>query len=286
MAGVFGPLVSAQWLAGRLGEDALVVVDCRWTLDGGPGRAAYDTGHVPSAVFVDLDTDLSAPPSAGQGRHPLPTPDAFAAAMRRCGIGDETRVVAYDDAGGVIAARLWWMLDVTGRAAAVLDGGLAAWPGPLETDTPSPVPGDFTARPWPGDRHITKADLAASLGTGPVVLDARSPDRYAHGGAVDPRPGHVPTARNAPAGANLSAGRFRAPAELAAHYASIGVDGDAEVVAYCGSGVTACADLLAMRLAGLPDGRLFVGSWSAWGADESLPAEVGTGGAGGGDGAA
>jgi len=273
----FGPIVSAAWLAEHLGDDDVSVVDCRWSLDGGPGRAAYEAGHIPSAVFVDLDVDLSSPPTAEEGRHPLPGADDFAAVMTRLGIGDDTRVVAYDDADGVVAARLWWMLDALGRSAAVLDGGLASWNGPLVGGAVEAAPARFTARPWPADRIISKADLAASLDGELVVLDARAPDRYAHGGAVDPRPGHVPTARNAPAGANLDGGCFRAADELVRHYADVGADPDADVVAYCGSGVTACADLIGMRLAGLPDARLFVGSWSAWGADESLPAEVGEG---------
>ena len=277
MVADFGPVVSGEWLAEHIGEEGLSVVDCRWSLDGGPGRAAYRAGHIPSAVFADLDADLSSPPSKHEGRHPLPSPEAFAAAMARLGVGDDTRVVVYDDADGVIAARLWWMLDALAGRAAVLDGGLAAWTGPVASGVVDVEPATFTPRPWPAERVISKPDLAASLGDELVVLDARAPDRYAHGGAVDPRPGHVPTARNAPAGANLADGRFRSPAELVEHYAAVGADADAEVVAYCGSGVTACANLIGMRLAGLPDARLFVGSWSAWGADESLPAEVGEG---------
>lgn len=277
MVADFGPVVSGEWLAEHIGEEGLSVVDCRWSLDGGPGRAAYRAGHIPSAVFADLDADLSSPPSNHEGRHPLPSPEAFAAAMARLGVGDDTRVVVYDDSDGVIAARLWWMLDALAGRVAVLDGGLAAWTGPVASGVVDVEPATFTPRPWPAERVISKPDLAASLGDDLVVLDARAPDRYAHGGAVDPRPGHVPTARNAPAGANLADGRFRSPAELVEHYAAVGADAEAEVVAYCGSGVTACANLIGMRLAGLPDARLFVGSWSAWGADESLPAEVGEG---------
>ena len=276
MSSLFGPTVSAAWLEEHLGDDGLVVVDSRWSLDGGPARAAFDDAHIPSAVFADLDVDLSAPASTDAGRHPLPTPDAFADAMARLGVGDDSRVVVYDDAGGVIAARLWWMLDVIGRPAAVLDGGLAAWSGPMATGPVEPASAVFSPVPWPANRVITKADLAASLGGAMTILDARSPDRYAEGGPVDPRPGHIPGAVNAPAGANLVDGRFREGAELADHYAAVGATGD-DVVAYCGSGVTACADLLGRRLAGLPDAKLFVGSWSQWGADESLPAETGSG---------
>ncbi len=273
---LFGPTVSANWLADHLEEDDLVVVDSRWSLDGGPARAAFEEAHIPTAVFADLDVDLSAPASAEAGRHPLPTPESFAAAMARLGIGDDTRVVVYDDAAGVIAARLWWMLDVIDRPAAVLDGGLAAWAGPTASGPATTTPAAFSAVPWPANRVITKADLAASLGGALTILDARSPDRYADGGPVDPRPGHIPGAISAPAGANLADGRFRESHELADHYVGLGAEGD-DVVAYCGSGVTACADLLGRRLAGLPDAKLFVGSWSQWGADESLPAETGSG---------
>lgn len=276
MSSLFGPTVSAAWLEEHLGDDGLVVVDVRWSLDGGPARAAFDDAHIPSAVFADLDVDLSAPASTDAGRHPLPTPDAFAEAMARLGVGDDSRIVVYDDAGGVIAARLWWMLDVIGRSAAVLDGGLAAWSGPMATGPVEPAPAVFSPVPWPANRVITKADLAASLGGAMTILDARSPDRYADGGPVDPRPGHIPGAVNAPASANLVDGHFREGAELVDHYTAVGATGD-DVVAYCGSGVTACADLLGRRLAGLPDAKLFVGSWSQWGADESLPAETGSG---------
>ena len=271
---IFGPTVSAAWLADHLGDDGLAVVDSRWSLDGGPARAAFEDAHIPSAVFADLDVDLSAPASADAGRHPLPAPEAFAAAMSRLGIGDDSRVVVYDDAGGVIAARLWWMLDVLGRPAAVLDGGLAAWTGPMVNGPATVSPAAFTPVDWPANRVITKADLAASLGGAMTILDARAPDRYADGGPVDPRPGHIPGAVNAPAGANLVDGRFRDGADLADHYAALGASSD-DVVAYCGSGVTACSDLLGRRLAGLPDAKLYVGSWSQWGADESLPNETG-----------
>ena len=272
----FGPTVSASWLAEHLYDDDLVVVDSRWSLDTGPGRDAYAQAHIATAVFADLDLDLSAPPSVEAGRHPLPTPEAFAESMSRLGIGDSTRVVVYDDAAGLIAARLWWMLDVLDRQAAVLDGGLTAWTGLMATGPSESAPAKFSVTPWPANRVISKLDLAASLGRGTPILDARAPDRYANGGPVDPRPGHVPGAINAPAGANLGDGVFRDADELAAHYEALGADGD-DVVAYCGSGVTACADLLGRRLAGLPDARLFVGSWSQWGADETLPTETGAG---------
>ena len=194
--------------------------------------------------------------------------------MSSLGIGDNTRVVAYDDTGGITAGRLWWMLDVLGREVAVLDGGLTAWEGPLSTEVAVPDPAAFSAKPWPSDRIMTKAELRDALGSELVILDARAESRYAHGGEVDPRPGHVPGARSAPATDNLVDGRLAPQAVIAERYASLGVTGG-PAVAYCGSGVSACMDLLAMRRAGLPDARLFVGSWSSWGADELLPIEEG-----------
>ncbi len=272
----FGPVVSAEWLAQHLGEADLAVVDCRWYLDGRSGRDAYESGHIPSAVWADIDVDLAAPASTEGGRHPLPDPIDFASSMSRLGIGDTTRVVAYDDVGGVIAGRLWWMLDVLGHEAAILDGGIAAWEGPLADAPVAPVAAPFAVTPWPTDRIMRKVQLADALGSDLTILDARSADRFANGGPVDPRPGHVPGASSAPATDNLADGRLRSVQELAALYEAKGAD-TGDVVAYCGSGVSACIDLLAMRLAGLGDGKLFVGSWSAWGADASLPNEVGDG---------
>jgi len=275
----FGPVVSAAWLAEHLDDPDLVVVDVRWYLDGRSGREAYANGHIDGAVFADLDTDLSAPPSKEGGRHPLPEPTDFAAAMQRLGVSDSSRVVAYDDAGGVIAARLWWMLDVLGQPAAVLDGGISTWTGELvksssEGGAEVGARSDFSVRPWPSERIMTKAQMVDVIGTAMVVLDARSPERFAHGGPVDPRPGHIPGARNAPATDNFDDGRFRSATDSRAAYEALGV-GSTPTVAYCGSGVTACSDLIGIRLAGLTDAKLYVGSWSAWGADEALPAETG-----------
>ena len=269
----FGPIVSVEWLTAHLDDPDLVVVDVRWSLDAGPKRADFERRHIASAVFADLDVDLSSPASTDAGRHPLPAAASFADAMGRLGISDTTKVVAYDDAGGLVASRLWWMLDALGRPAAVLDGGFPAWDGPTADGPASPAPAVFSPVEWPADCIITKQALAESLDGALTILDARAPDRFARGSAVDPRPGHVPGARNAPAGANVADGRFRSEAELAEHYGALGADGD-NVVVYCGSGVTACADLLARRKAGLPDARLYVGSWSQWGADETLPAET------------
>jgi thiosulfate/3-mercaptopyruvate sulfurtransferase len=266
----FGPLVDGEWLADRL--DDVRVVDVRWYLDGRSGRDAYASGHLPGAVWFDVDTDLSEPATPTDGRHPLAKPERFAGALARAGIAEGTPVVAYDDAGGSIAARLWWMLHVLGEPAAVLDGGLAAWPGSLTTDVPTPRPVERPARAWPGQRFVTADEIAAAADA--AIFDARTAERFAHGdAAIDPRAGHIPGAISAPWAANLDAsGRFRDVDVLRARYAA--ATGRA-AIAYCGSGVTACHDLLAMELAGLPDTALYAGSWSQWGADDSRPAETG-----------
>lgn len=259
-------LVRGEWLAAHLAD--VRVVDVRWYLGRpGDGRTAYLAGHLPGAVHLDVDDDLSDPPSPTAGRHPLPTPEHFAAALGRVGIAGGTPVVAYDDAGGSIAARLWWLLHVLDEPAAVLDGGLAAWPGDLSTDVPAPAPVERAPVPWPSDRFRTADQVAAGAGT---VLDARTAARYAHGDpAIDPRPGHIPGARSAPWQDNLGAdGTFRSPTQLRARY------GAGPFVAYCGSGVTACHDLLALHLAGERDLALYPGSWSQWGADPSRPAQT------------
>ena len=269
------PIVSGVWLQANIAQVA--VVDVRWYLDGRSGRAAYEAGHIPGAVFIDLDEGLSAPPGPS-GRHPLPDPEVVAAALGAAGIGDGCPVVAYDDASGVVAGRLWWMLHSLGEPVAVLDGGLAAWPGTLTTAVPETIPAGFTPRPWPPEAYVTideVDELRRDAGT--VVLDARSPERYrGEPNAIDPRFGHIPGALSAPSSANLTPdGTLRSPDELRASYAAAGVDGDVDVVTYCGSGVSACLDLLALEVAGLGGGRLFVGSWSAWGADDSRPVASG-----------
>jgi thiosulfate/3-mercaptopyruvate sulfurtransferase len=264
----FGPLVDGAWLADHL--DDVRIVDVRWYLDGRSGRAAYLAGHVPGAVWLDIDNELSEPATAADGRHPLATPERFAAALSRVGIADGTPVVAYDDAGGSIASRLWWMLYVLGEPVAVLDGGLAAWPGKLATDPPAFGPVVRAARPWPAERFVS----ADAVLDGAAVFDARTAERYANGDpAIDPRPGHIPGAVSAPWAGNLDvSGRFRDASQLRDRFAS--AEGR-PAVAYCGSGVTACHDLLAMEVAGLTDTALYAGSWSQWGADESRPAELG-----------
>jgi thiosulfate/3-mercaptopyruvate sulfurtransferase len=265
-------VVSAGWLARH--RDEVVVADVRWYLDGRSGRAAYEQGHLPGAVFVDLDRWLAAPRSESGARHPLPDPATFAEGMAAAGIDDEAAVVAYDDAGGVVAARLVWMLRVTGHAAALLDGGLAAYEGQLSTDVPTPARARFTPHAWPARRLADVADVEDPR---LVVLDARDHERYTgEVEPVDPRPGHVPGARSLPARENLDArGRFLPVDVLRRRFSAVGVEPTSTVVSYCGSGVTACHTLLALELAGFGPGRLYAGSWSEYSSDPSRPAATG-----------
>jgi len=275
-------LVTTDWLAAHLGEDDLRVVDVRWYLDPArSGREAWRSGHVPGAAFLDVDADLSDPGGARGatcGRHPWPSPEVVAAAMGRAGIGDSTRVVAYDDAAGGIAARAWFVLRAYGHdAVAVLDGGIVKWQAegrPLETTEPEIAPARFTPRLSP-ERLAAKSELS---GPGaPLLLDARARERYRGDlEPIDPRPGHIPGALSAPFSENLTGGElpvFRSQEELRRHYTALGC-AEREPVVYCGSGVTACHDLLGLELAGLR-GRLYAGSWSAWSSDPSLPAATG-----------
>jgi thiosulfate/3-mercaptopyruvate sulfurtransferase len=262
-------IVSGDWLAEHL--DEVAVVDVRWYLDGRSGRAAYEGGHIPGAVHLDIDTDLAAPAGPGDGRHPLPTPEQFATALARAGIAEGRPVVAYDDAGGSVAARLWWLLHVLDEPVAVLDGGLAAWPAPLSTELPVVTAIDRAPRDWPVERFVSAAQVA--LAEESAIFDARTAERYARGAdGIDPRPGHIPGAVSAPWAGNLGDdGRFRSADELRERFAAAA---DRPAIAYCGSGVTACHDLLAMELAGITGTALYPGSWSQWGADESRPAET------------
>jgi thiosulfate/3-mercaptopyruvate sulfurtransferase len=268
---VIAPVVDASWLAANA-ED-VVVADVRWYLDGRSGRAAYDGGHLPGAVFVDLDEWLAAPGSPEAGRHPLPDPEVFAKGMSLLGIDDDTTVIAYDDAGGVIAARLVWMLRATGHDAALLDGGLTAYEGVLETEPVTRPPAAFTATPWPVERL---ADLADAVG-GEHVVDARQAERFAgEPDGIDPRAGHIPGARSLPCRENLDGtGRFLPVAELQSRLEAVGIVPGDDVVSYCGSGVTACHNLLTLELAGFGAGRLYPGSWSQY-SHTDLPAATGS----------
>jgi thiosulfate/3-mercaptopyruvate sulfurtransferase len=272
------PLTGVDRLAAALASGSPpVLLDCRWQLAGGADRAAYDRGHLPGAAFVDLDRDLSGAPGP-RGRHPLPDPAAFQAAMRRCGVDGGRPVVAYDqgDAGG--AARAWWLLGFFGHPdARVLDGGLPAWVAsgrPLDTEPPHPRPGDFTARP--GHRPALDAAGAARLAAAGMLLDARVPARYAgREEPVDPVAGHIPGARNSPMGELLGGGRLLPAAELRRRFETLGVRGGVPVGAYCGSGVVAAQLVLALEAAGIHGASLYPGSWSEWVADPSRPVALG-----------
>jgi thiosulfate/3-mercaptopyruvate sulfurtransferase len=262
------PLISAEELADVL--VGVTVLDVRYRQDGPSGVSEFRKGHVPGAAYVDLDADLAAPPGPG-GRHPLPEVGTFMAAMRRDGVRDGRPVVVYDDWGGRAAARAWWLLRYHGHAdVRVLDGGWSAWlalGGELETDTPEREPGDFTPRP--GDLRLVEADGVLGV---EVLVDARAPERYrGEVEPIDPVAGHIPGAVNVPTQRNLRPdGRFRSPAELAAAYAEVGAVPGADVAAYCGSGVTATHDLLALARIGV-DAALYPGSWSGWISDPGRP---------------
>jgi thiosulfate/3-mercaptopyruvate sulfurtransferase len=270
---VIEPVVDQRWLRER--EGRVVLADVRWYLDGRSGREAYEKGHLPGAVFVDLDRWLARHASPAEGRHPLPDPGTFAEGMAAAGIGDGDVVVAYDDAGGTIAARLVWMLRATGHEAALLDGGLFAYEGKLVTGIPTRTPAVFSVRPWPAERLATLDEAAGESGAA-VVLDARDAARF-RGDVepVDPRAGHIPGARNVPCRENLDeTGRFLPVEVLRERFAAAGVVAGGDVISYCGSGVTACHNLLALEHAGLGPGRLFPGSWSQYSATER-PAATG-----------
>ena len=274
------PLTTAAALAERLDDPAVRIVDCRWYLGRpGEGRVAYDRGHIPNAIHLDVDGDLAADPDVGPGRHPLPDVGEFVRRLETAGIGDEHFVVAYDDVGGWVAARLWWMLDDLGHErVSVLDGGWQAWlaaGGAVTTETPRYPPARLHVRHrW--TRVIDQEALRSRLGE-VVLLDARGAARYrGETEPIDAYPGHIPTARSAPTAANLAtSGTFLAAPELAARYAALGADGTAgEVVTSCGSGVSACHDALALRIAGLPAPLLYPGSYSDW-SRNGLPVATG-----------
>ena len=292
MSQVTSPLISAEELAARAGDPHTRIVDARWELgQPGAGRRAYEAGHVPGAIFLDLDGDLAVPPGPGRaGRHPLPEPADFAATLAAVGIGSDDFVVAYDDVGGWVATRLWWMLDDLGHRGgeAVLDGGIQAWLaawGQLSTDVVAPPtePSEIQlADRW--TNVIERDDLRERLGE-VVLLDVRGAPRYR--GEVEPidaYPGHIPTAVSAPTDGNLTEpnGTFRSPSELRARFESLrsaavaaaAATPGAPVVTSCGSGVSATHASLAMRIAGLPDPILYVGSYSDW-SRASEPVAVG-----------
>ncbi|MEV8212466.1 sulfurtransferase [Leifsonia sp. NPDC077715] len=280
------PLISAAALDVALGAESLWsgagrrrstwrVLDVRWKLGGPPGDEEYAAGHIPGAVYVDLDTELAGHGAPTDGRHPLPEESAFQEAARRWGLNDGDSVVVYDDVSGTSAARAWWLLRHAGvRDVRLLDGGLAAWRAAgfaVETGPVLTAPGHITVRF--GELPTVDADGAAALAADGILLDARAAERYrGEVEPVDPRPGHIPGAASAPTTDNLGAdGRMLPPDELATRFAALGVTADAPVGVYCGSGVTAAHEALALVVAGFPMPSLYAGSYSAWSNDPARP---------------
>ncbi|MGI9666862.1 MAG: sulfurtransferase [Acidimicrobiia bacterium] len=259
-------LIDAASLRTEIDRPGTIVIDCRWYL-GEPDRGllAYNEGHLPGARYVSLDGQLSG--RAGAGRHPLPSPEAFAAAMSALGISNDSRVVVYDDRGGAVAARLWWMLTAQGSTkTSVLDGGIQAWisqGGGLESNTPAPSHGRFAAGDWTG---VVAIDAVSQRQPDVAVIDARSAERY-RGDAepVDQKAGHIPGAVSMPLSDNLTEDLyFHEQAVLRHRFTSAGIKAGDTTISQCGSGVTACHNILAMELAGLGRPDLYVGSWSDW----------------------
>lgn len=263
------PFVSQEWFAEH--REDVVLVDIRWYADDSSGSAAFARGHIPGAVYVELDRWLAGPPSAAAGRHPLPEPEVFAEGMAQAGISDDSVVVACDDAGGVIAARLVWMLRVTGHSAALLDGGLLAYRLSLARGEEAlPRRGSFTPGPWPAEA-LASIDEAGDRSR--TLIDARPRERYTgEFEQIDPRPGHIPGAKSLPCRENVGSDGLLLPLEeLRARFEPVAGE---DVIAYCGSGVTACHDVLVMEHLGLGRPRLFPGSWSQWSATDR-PAALG-----------
>jgi thiosulfate/3-mercaptopyruvate sulfurtransferase len=280
------PLVTTEWLAAHLNDPNVRIVDARWYLhDLAKGEADYAQGHIPNAIHLSVHHHLASHPlpDAKTGRHPLPTPDAFQETMNAAGISKATHVIAYDDNGGASAARLWWLLHYFGHEnVSLLDGGLNQWVQEgraLSTDVPNFPRGDFHAQLSP-HLLLTKQEMVErTRDPRALILDARIPDRYlGKSDPIDPRPGHIPGAKSAPVAGNLRAAddfRFREPAAMQAYYDAFGANGADEIIAYCGSGVTAAADIFALHLAGYDNTRLYVGSYSEWSRDPDLPIVTG-----------
>ena len=275
---MFTTLIEGEVLEQNLGLDGWVVVDCRFSLaDTEAGRQAYEKGHIPGAVYAHLDDDLCGPPITDHGRHPLPTPEAMAAKFGRMGIDGTTQVVVYDDANGAIASRLWWMLRYMGHeSTAVLNGGWQVWQEarfPVRSGVELNEPVRFAGAAREG-WLVTLNDLGGLA----LLVDSRAPERYR--GEIEPidiRAGHVPGAVNYFYQLNWDEnGRYLPPDLLRVQLEQmLGNTAVEEAAFYCGSGVTACANLLALAYAGLGDGRLYVGSWSEWCRDPSRPAATG-----------
>ena len=278
---MYTTLISAQALANHISDPTWVVVDCRHDLMNlAAGREGYAIGHLPQAVFADIETVLSGAKHGAdgvfRGRHPLPEKDALAAALRELGIGDDSQVVAYDAHGGMFAARLWWLLRWLGHeAVAVLDGGMAAWQAagqPLTTEVAARAPGSLSVRA-PFVPTVTVAEVMDNLDHGRrIVIDARAADRFrGENETIDPVGGHIPGAKNRFFKDNLQAdGRFKDAGQLRAEFGAL-VDDPSQAIMQCGSGVTACHNLLALEVAGMPGAALYPGSWSEWVGDPQRP---------------
>jgi thiosulfate/3-mercaptopyruvate sulfurtransferase len=270
------PLVTANWLLENLHNPQIRIIDCRFVL-GQPsaGKVAYNTGHIPSAIFLDLETDLSAPkhPDGAGGRHPLPDPDNLAARLGSLGIGDQHTVIAYDDPStgqGFYAAHLWWLLRYLGHdAVQVLNGGIGAWTGELETNTPQHPSTRFTTNP----RLEMVVDAATVASSQAKLFDARAPERYrGESEPLDRKAGHIPGAENLFWASALENGIWKSPE---AQRQRLALESAEDTIFYCGSGVSACANLLALEIAGLGGAKLYAGSWSDWVSDENRAIELG-----------
>lgn len=273
------PWISLTALQDLLADPDLRIVDVRFDLaDVHAGRAAYAQGHLPDAIYLHLDDDLSGPLGAHGGRHPLPEPERLASTLGAAGIDERSHVVVYDAGDGMMAGRLWWLLRWLGHdRVQVLDGGLAAWKAAGLALTQASAPqrtAAFVARPRP-DMLVSRDELLARLGDPDLALiDARAAERYrGEVEPIDPVAGHIPGAVNLPFAGNLADGRFLAPSALAERYAAVATA--STVVAYCGSGVTAAHDLMALEAAGVRGAKLYAGSWSDWVSYEDAPVATG-----------
>ncbi len=278
-------LISTQWLADHLHDANIRVADVRWYLlnKEKDGRQEYLRGHIPGAVFLNVDGELAALPGKGPGRHPLPAPSAFAETASRAGIGPKTYVIAYDDMGGATAARLWWLLRYMGHdQVSVLDGGITRWileGRPLESGERTAPRAIFEPRPH--REWVVDQDMVNRLRNDPkaLVIDARAAERYEGKiEPVDPKAGHIPGAKSAPYTGNQQSAedpRFKEPSALRERFEQIGADKAETIVSYCGSGVNACMNILALQLAGFKDVLLYEGSWSDWSRTPERPVGVG-----------
>jgi len=279
----FRTLIDTATLAAELSSPDLVLFDCRFELgNAGWGESEYAAAHIPGAQYLHLDRDLSSPITPASGRHPLPDPEVFARTLAARGVGEDCQIVAYDQGNGAYGARLWWLARWIGlRRVAVLDGGLAAWRAaglPLDSAVPAPKPRQLTAHPNADAWLSSDAVQASSRKPGQLLIDARGAQRFAgRNETIDPVAGHVPGARNHPFPGNLGIdGKFLSPEQLRRRWSVIlGSLPPSAVIAMCGSGVTACHNLLALEHAGLPGGRLYPGSWSEWIRDPRRPIATG-----------